>query len=311
MELSSLSTAAKSLRPSPSVALMQQTTLFLNRNNQDFVFPRRRVSTPLLRRTENLTWKQNSRSQVFNCQLKEIPIVEAGSMDEIYDVLAERLVPVAAAESNPNFRYIVGLCGPPGAGKSTLASQVANRVNELWLQRSAFFNELVESPEVAIVLPMDGFHLYRHQLDAMKDPEEAHARRGSPWTFDPERLLRCLTNLRNEGSVYAPSFDHGVGDPVEDDIFVSLQHKVVIVEGNYLLLDEDVWRDVSSILDEKWFIDVDIKKAMQRVLKRHISTGKPPDVAKWRIDYNDQPNAELIMKSKKRADLIIKSVDFS
>lgn len=111
--------------------------------------------------------------------------------------------------------------------------------------------------------------------------------------------------------MYAPSFDHGVGDPVEDDIFVSLQHKVVIVEGNYLLLDEDIWRDISSIFDEKWFIDVDIETAMQRVLRRHISTGKRPDVAKWRIDYNDRPNAELIIKSSKKADLIIKSVDFS
>ncbi|GKU86439.1 hypothetical protein SLEP1_g963 [Rubroshorea leprosula] len=58
------------------------------------------------------------------------------------------------------------------------------------------------------------------------------------------------------------------------------------------------------------FIDVDLDKAMQRVLKRHISTGKPPDIAQWRIDYNDGPNAELIMKSKKNADLVIKSIDF-
>lgn len=232
-------------------------------------------------------------------------------MDEIYNLLAERLVPVAAAESHLNFKHIVGLCGPPGAGKSTVASQVASRVNELWVQRSSFFNELVESPEVAIVVPMDGFHLYRHQLDVMEDPVEAFSRRGCPWTFDPERLLRCLTNLRNKGSACVPSFDHGMGDPIEDDIFVSLQHKVVIVEGNYLLLDEDVWRDISSVFDEKWFIDVDIDKAMQRVVKRHMSTGMPLDVAQWRVDYNDRPNAELVMNSKKRADLIIKSVNYS
>ncbi|MCI01672.1 phosphoribulokinase/uridine kinase family protein, partial [Trifolium medium] len=58
------------------------------------------------------------------------------------------------------------------------------------------------------------------------------------------------------------------------------------------------------------FIDIDIDKAMQRVLKRHISTGKPADIAKQRVENNDRLNAELIMKSKKNADIIIKSVDF-
>ncbi|KAL7113018.1 hypothetical protein ACP275_04G036800 [Erythranthe tilingii] len=309
MEVSSFPTSCKSLQQPPSEALLPRKTWFPHWN-QVHLFPTKKALRPLVGRIGNLTWKQNH-SQVLKCQLKEVPIIETGCMEEIYDILAKRLVPNAAAESNPNFKHIVGLCGPPGAGKSTLAFEVASRVNKLWPQKSSAFDSQVESREVAIVLPMDGFHLYRHQLDKMKDPEEAHARRGSPWTFDPERLLRCLINLRNEGSVYVPSFDHGVGDPVEDDIFVSLQHKVVIVEGNYLLLDEDVWRDISSTFDEKWFIDVDIEKSMERVLRRHISTGKPPDVAKWRIDYNDRPNAELIIKSKQRADLIIKSVDFS
>lgn len=65
-------------------------------------------------------------------------------------------------------RYIVGLAGTPGAGKSTLALEVVQRLNKLWLQTSSGFDELVGPPDVAIVLPMDGFHLYRHQLDAME-----------------------------------------------------------------------------------------------------------------------------------------------
>lgn len=69
---------------------------------------------------------------------------------------------------NSTCRHIVGLCGPPGAGKSTLASEVANRVNQLWNQKASFVDYRVESPTVATVLPMDGFHLYRHQLDAME-----------------------------------------------------------------------------------------------------------------------------------------------
>ncbi|KAL8214991.1 hypothetical protein R6Q57_004440 [Mikania cordata] len=241
-------------------------------------------------------------------QKKEIPIVEARFMDEIYDTLAERLVPTAASGTNTSLMHIVGLAGPPGAGKSTIASEVAKRVNTLWPHKASSFNSQVEPSEIAIVLPMDGFHLYRHQLDLMEDPKEAHARRGAPWTFDPDLFLKCLKTLREQGSVYAPSFDHGVGDPIEDDIYVNVHHKVVIVEGNYLLLDEGSWKEISSVLDEKWFVDVDIDVAMERVLKRHISIGNTPEIAKQRIEYNDRPNAELIFKSKKNADLIIKSV---
>ncbi|KAK4749177.1 hypothetical protein SAY87_026626 [Trapa incisa] len=252
--------------------------------------------------------KQSS-SKVQCSQKREVPILDARWMNETYDALAECLVPAAAVAENSSQKHIVGLAGPPGAGKSTLASEVVLRINRLWRQKVGVLESQEEPMDVATVLPMDGFHLYRSQLDAMENPEEAHARRGAPWTFDPMLLLQCLRNLRAQGSVYAPSFDHGVGDPIEDDIFVGIQHKIIIVEGNYLLLEEGVWKEVSSIFDEKWFIDVDIDKAMQRVLKRHISTGKSPDTAKWRIEYNDRPNAEVIMKSRKNADLIIRSID--
>ncbi|RVX20903.1 putative uridine kinase C227.14 [Vitis vinifera] len=351
--------------------------------------PTRRSVQPLFGGTRS-QFGRESCLKVSCSQKGEIPVVDGRCMDEIYDTLAERLLPTAAVASNPNLKLkystmpypnclaplfflflltlhaddkwvtqlslcagvcpseverfmqspvtlakccwacpsidpnrhrgcmtivneklrIVGLAGPPGAGKSTLASEVAWRVNKLWPQKASSFDSQVGPPDVAAVLPMDGFHLYRHQLDAMEDPEEAHARRGAPWTFDPTRLLTCLKRLRHEGSVYAPSFDHGVGDPVEDDIFISLQHKVVIVEGNYLLLQEGDWKEVSSMFDEKWFIEVDIDTSMERVVKRHVSTGKPPDIAKWRIEYNDRPNAELIIKSKKNADLVIRSVNF-
>uniref|UniRef100_A0A0D9Y165 Phosphoribulokinase/uridine kinase domain-containing protein n=1 Tax=Leersia perrieri TaxID=77586 RepID=A0A0D9Y165_9ORYZ len=237
--------------------------------------------------------------------------IDAKSMEEVYEALAEHLFSVLKNIEHLDSKYIVGIAGPPGAGKSTVASEVVQRVNKRWSQKHENGSSLVSTEEIATMLPMDGFHLYRSQLDAMEDPKEAHARRGAPWTFDPSRFLKCLKTLREEGSVYAPSFDHGVGDPVENDIFVKPQHKLVIVEGNYLLLEEDVWSEIRALFDEKWFIDIDIDVSMQRVLKRHIATGKEPDVAAWRISYNDQPNAELIMKSKKAADLVIRSVDLS
>lgn len=245
-------------------------------------------------------------------QRQQTPQVEVRSMEEVYDTLAEHLLSVLKNIEHLDSKYIVGLAGPPGAGKSTVASEVVRRVNTFWSQKHTKGSAaLLPTKEIAAMLPMDGFHLYRAQLDAMEDPKEAHARRGAPWTFNPSLFLKCLHTLRTEGSVYAPSFDHGVGDPVENDIFVKPQHKIVIVEGNYLLLEEDVWTEIRDLFDEKWFIDIDIDISMQRVLKRHIATGKEPDVAAWRISYNDRPNAELILESRKNADLVIRSVDFS
>ncbi|KAG6530040.1 hypothetical protein ZIOFF_012261 [Zingiber officinale] len=231
----------------------------------------------ILGQTSIFTQKQKNQ-KVLLYQKKEAPILAERSIEKVYESLAERLSSSLGKVQGLNSKYIVGLAGPPGAGKTTLASEVACRLNKLWSKSV----EICEaSPhEVAVVLPMDGFHLYRSQLDAM------------------------------DGQTYAPSFDHGVGDPVEDDVFVRPEHKIVIVEGNYLFLEEGMWQDICSIFDEKWFIDIDIDVSMKRVLKRHISTGKEPDVAKWRIEYNDRPNAELIMRSKKNADLIIRSVDF-
>lgn len=305
-----------SLSPSPTTSgafsessLLKRVKLPLWNQCIVSISPIRVKASPLLAQTGILIGKGNS-VKVLCSQKKEISVVEGRCIDEIYDDLAKRLLLPAAVASNPNLKHIVGLAGPPGSGKSTLASEVAQRVNKLWPLKASSLDSQVRALDVAAVLPMDGFHLYRSQLDAMENPEEAHARRGAPWTFNPELLLSSLQTLRNQGSVYVPSFDHGIGDPVEDDIFVSLQHKVVIVEGNYLLLEDGIWKEISSIFNEKWFIEVDIDTAMQRVLKRHISTGKPPDVAKWRIEYNDRPNAELIIKSKRNADLVIKSVDF-
>jgi len=143
----------------------------------------------------------------------------------------------------------------------------------------------------------------------MENPVEAHRKRGAPWTFNAKALYNTLLQIK-KGAAKVPSFDHKVGDPVEGDIEVKSTHQIVIVEGNYLFLEEEVWKDISTLFDERWFVDCDIDSAMNRVVSRHKGTGLSEQQAKLRVEDNDRPNGLLIIqKGRNAADIFIKSVD--
>jgi len=222
--------------------------------------------------------------------------IESKSMRDTYQELADYLVKRAKGLDETPSKYIVALAGCPGSGKSTTAHAVCDLVNQ-------------SLPNTCAVLPMDGFHLYRRELDLMENPKEAHERRGAPWTFNPSGLISVLKTLREKGEAKAPSFDHAVGDPVEEAIELPHEVKVVILEGNYVLMSDGEWEGVRGLVDELWFLDVDMEQAMERVVRRHMAVwGWPEERARARVAYNDQPNAELIFESKENADRVIQSV---
>lgn len=211
------------------------------------------------------------------------------NIQHLVDCLQERVAALPAGQ-----QYWLGIAGAPGAGKSWLSGR---------LQRAM--------GDAGVVIPMDGYHFARQELDAMPDPAEAHRRRGAPFTFNAARFARELAEARARGQGSFPSFDHGIGDPREGDIRLDRQrHKLVIVEGNYLLLDEPPWNAVREILDETWFLDVDIKVCKERVRQRFLDTGRDEATAQFRVDYNDGPNAELVCRvSPGNADRVIRLVE--
>jgi len=234
-------------------------------------------------------------------------------MAEVYDLLADRLNRMLSSHtslngmhatheddaSTPcNVQYLIGVAGAPGSGKSTMTAQVCARVNSL------------AGKEVAVVVPMDGYHLTRAQLDQMSDPLFAHSRRGAYWTFDEVGFVDMVQNLRATGSAVVPSFDHTVGDPVPGDIQVSMDTRIVILEGNYLLLDYHPWGKLKELFDESWFLYCDIDEAMQRVEKRHVETGVTEENAAVKIRNNDRINGDLVNSTAGRADVLINSITF-
>jgi pantothenate kinase len=211
----------------------------------------------------------------------------------IYANLAAELKQ-AASQISQGSQLWIGLAGAPGSGKSTLAEALKTSIG----------NSLV-------VIPMDGYHYYRSELDKMDNPQQAHLRRGAPFTFNATRFVDDLIKARNAGKGIFPGFDHGVGDPVENEITLSRSHKIVLVEGNYLLLDTDPWCLLrEKVFDITWYLDVPLEECIQRLCKRHVQVGYSEEEARHRVALNDGINAELISNvSPKNADKTIRFSD--
>ena len=183
-------------------------------------------------------------------------------------------------------RRVLGLTGPPGAGKSTLAAALADALG----------------PAAALV-GMDGFHLAEAELRRLG----RHHRKGAPDTFDVAGYVALLRRLREAGpeAVYAPAFDRRLEEPVAGAIRVEPATPLVVTEGNYLLLPADGWQHVRPLLDEVWYVDADPGQRVDRLIQRHVRHGKSPGQAQEWVMRSDEANTPLIVPTRERADLVI------
>ncbi|OOF97766.1 hypothetical protein ASPCADRAFT_513443 [Aspergillus carbonarius ITEM 5010] len=199
----------------------------------------------------------------------------------------------------PTTRLLIAISGIPGSGKTELALTMSNLINQRHLRHHP------QLPQIATHIPMDGYHLTRSQLSAMPDPTYALARRGAAFTFDGEKFLTLVQALREEitpetQSLFAPSFDHAVKDPVDDDISIPASCRVVFFEGNYLSLDREPWRTAAGLMDELWFVEVEFDVARERLVRRHVKAGiaRDEEEARRRVDENDLLNGKEIVEGR-------------
>ncbi|KAF9776821.1 hypothetical protein IL306_004939 [Fusarium sp. DS 682] len=226
-------------------------------------------------------------------------------MEYVYAELEQRALGLLTKSQrySQDSRVIIVLAVPPGSGKSTIAAQVVHRIN-------AF-----RQTPIAKVLPMDGFHYSRAFLDSLPNHIEAHARRGAYWTFDGQGVSKMVNQLhatrkRPLTALYVPSFDHEIKDPILDAIEISPEVKIVIAEGNWLLYNQHPWNQIADYADETWFVDVDPELALQRVAKRHVSSGIEDtlEAALARARDNDMRNGDEIRASLIQPNITVESI---
>lgn len=202
-----------------------------------------------------------------------------------------------------NKQYWIGIGGGPGSGKTTIAQAVADRLNA----------STKTNNDICIVIPMDGWHIPQDTLiemfglDAMK-------RRGAPWTFDLELCTKELQTAKEKGFASLPMYSRDISDPVPDKVILKNTHKIVLVEGLYLLW-KDEYPDLYNLWDERWFIQCPSREEqIERLVRRSLKTwseaktklwGAGEEGARKRVEFNDIPNMDVVQSCQQYADEVI------
>ncbi len=183
---------------------------------------------------------------------------------------------------------MVAIAGPPGSGKSTLVQRLAQA--------------LKERGEKAAVVPMDGFHYD----DVVLRERGLSDRKGAPETFDFPGFKNLLQRLRAcEPEVAIPLFDRSMELSRAAAAVVGSDVRLVLVEGNYLLLDEPPWSGLEELFDYSIYLDVPRAELQRRLLERWHHHGRDAEAAQRWVEMNDLANADRVATRRRNADMIL------
>ncbi len=188
-------------------------------------------------------------------------------------------------------RSLTAIAGAPASGKSTLAEQLADRLNR-------------DEAGSAAVLPMDGYHFD----DRVLVPRGWRPRKGAPHTFDVAGFAHMLARLRanSETEIAVPVFDRDLEIARAGARMIPASVRHLIVEGNYLLLAAAPWSSLHDLFDTTVMVDVEEAVLRARVIERWQGYKLSPEEIAWKLDGNDLPNGRLVMTESVAPEFVFK-----
>lgn len=198
---------------------------------------------------------------------------------------------VEIAESARGRRVVLGLTGPPGAGKSTLAEFIVD------------YARTRSGGNWAAYVPMDGYHLSNAQLDRIG----LRNRKGAPATFDVGGYVAMLSRLTADSGedIYVPEYDRTLHEPIAARLLVPAAARLIVTEGNYLALDDPRWQEARRMIDHLWYVDAPDSLREERLVARQLAGGQSEDAAREWMESSDRPNGELVKRSRAHSDRTI------
>lgn len=243
-------------------------------------------------------WERISSLQLTLDQTTALIKVDKGEFEKFYRPLASYLLQRLTQQA----RLVTAIAGPPGSGKTAFGTLLAETI------------KAASGAEIAVCLGLDGWHFPNAYLDTHFVEHNGsrivlRSIKGAPETYDVQAAFRCIERIRNNEKVSFPKYSRKVHDPVPDAGVIEAQHRIILAEGNYWLLNELPWKDFQYLFDLTIFLSAPAQSLVTGLRKRHLRGAKSSKEVEEHIRKVDLLNIEHVLNNSVKADVMVNKRD--